>query len=283
MAYYDERSPNQGYVYTDGMSESDHIRENAFGSDTGYGFMNFADPIGGIIRAFNAKKSYKKARQAFEARQDWEDENARDARDRVYAGRLTRMQGEEDTNRGRALSALGLAFGDGQREVARERDYGAELADALATLDHQYTTGQRDLGIALARKGLKGGSVDAEKQTGLGLAYETGAASAADQAAQRLEAGRRADANQLSTLRRAYLVGDPQQAAQYAALASSNAAGARRADTAVGFTDAYAGIRGQRADNWSRAYGGALRSGARSFEIDQDAKGQGYRGLYSWG
>lgn len=256
------------YAASGDMSESDAVWADWKNDHNSWDDLAYnAIPGYGMYRAFGGRKAWKKKRGALEAQQDAADSAARWQSMRGYAGRLDAMTATADANRAKALAALGLAYGDGTREAARESTYRTELADALAQLEQQHRTGLRSNGIALARRGLRGGSVDAERQGALALGYETGAQSAVEQGADRLRAGRRADASQLSTLRRAYLVDDPQKAAEMAALAASNAAGAERAGMGVRFGDARTGIRTQLADNLSRAYGGAARTAAASYSF----------------
>jgi len=277
------RAIGREFVYTDGMSEDEFMRRNAFGKESGYGLTNFLNPVGGILNAFRGRSAYKKARARYERAKEerWKAERAHE-----YGSQLKGLDVEEhaqDVMRQEALDAIG-GHPDGGDPIAQdtEREYQAKLQNALAGLGYEHGQARQRQGLRAAQRGTVGGSNDAEQVADQDANLASRTMDVTQSALGARSDALRARRTKQSMLRRALLSGDAGQAARYMEGARGHGMAADREARAADFLNAFAQIRAAGYDDTSRAWGQVLGGLGTSYRIDQDAKANGGQGLYSW-
>lgn len=274
------RAVGSEYVYDNGDSENDFIRRNAFGRETGYGFTNFANPVGGAINAIKGKRAYKKARAAYERQVAARDAQAR-ATD--YAGKMTELnqiQGREDQTRNTALSAIDAPGAIANDNAEIERGYQADIGNSFAGLSEDLNRSSQRQGLAAARRGIQGGSNDMEQQADLGAGFQSNLIDANQKALSRSANDTSARANSRSELRRSILTDDPAQAASWTERSRAEDTANERDSRMTDYYNAFNQLHQQQAETNSRLIGGAASAFADSYRTDQQARGDGRAGLY---
>lgn len=187
------------YDYEEGDSEDDYIRRNAV-----------QNPQGSIIGAWQAKQYYKKRKAAEEDRILLAQARARkEAYDKNQRMMFARGQ-DAKQRRESLLSDLSSAFDAPGRVREREEAYQSLLGQGQAEAKAGYDDRFRKEGLSLARRGILGGSVDAEAQARGVADYSQNLLGVENAANVERENMRRSDESRLTNLRRAILSGNPQ-------------------------------------------------------------------------
>jgi hypothetical protein len=274
------RAVGDDFVYHDGDSENDFIERNAYGKESGYGFTNFLNPVGGIINAFKGKSAYKKARRAYEKRMA---EYAKRRRAADYYGQMRKIdsdQDQEDQIRQDALDAVDDPAMLANDNAEIEAGYQGDIGNRYAGLAEDFGRSSQGQGLAAARRGIMGGSNDAEQLADLSAGFQSRLTDASQAALGRSANDYRARADSRSSLRRSILTGDAAQAASWTERARGEASQNERESRMMDYMNAFQGLKQQAAEDNSRLIGGAASAIGDSYRLDQSAKADGGRGLY---
>jgi hypothetical protein len=268
------------YKYSNGDSENDFIKKNAFSKESGYGITNFANPVLGLVSAFRGKAAYKKARALYEAQMA---EQAKQQRAQDYYGKMATLdqsQREVDQVRQGALNAVDDPAMIANDNAEVEAGYQGDIGNRYAGLAEDFGRSSQKQGLAAARRGIMGGSNDAEQQADLSAGFQSNLMDASQAALGRSANDYRARADSRSNLRKSILTGDQAQAAGFTAQSRGEEAQNERESRMMDYMNAFTGLRNEQAANNSRLIGGAASAIGDSYTLDQNAKADGGRGLY---
>lgn len=200
-------------------------------------------------------------------------ENSQDRADRARRAlgyqdeidKLDTLQSGQDADRTKALAAFDGSLSDPGFQQELDQGYYADMNNAMAGLDEQYRGASQQQGLRAAKRGVMGGSTDAEQQADLGSQFQLNAMGATNAALGRRSALANSRKRSQSSFRRSILTGDPAQAAQYQSMAANeNQMAQRQADT-QDFMQAFGRLRSNGNDDLSQLYGGLLGTGAKSY------------------
>jgi hypothetical protein len=234
----------------------------------------------GNFRALTGRKEWKKKRAALEK---WRLEQAKRQRARDYSAKLDQLSGEqliEDNARNDALAAVDDPLSLANDEAEIEGAYEADIGNRYAGLAEDFGRSSQNQGLAAARRGVLGGSNDAEQGADLAAGFQSRLIDADQAALGRSSNDRRAREDSRSSLRRSILTGDAAQSAAWTERARGEGAQSERESRMMDYMNAFQGLKQQQAEDNSRLMGGAASAFGDSYRLDQSAKADGGVGLY---
>jgi hypothetical protein len=232
------QNPGGGYDYQEGDSESDFINRNLQNDLKGQSGLDAAGHIMvgdfagasaiGAYRGLRGKSAYKSARKRFARQRRALEARTREKLYSDYQGQQEHQAAIDSQKRQDALDALERGFADPSRAAARYSAYQANLGNEVAQLNKGYHDSSQRASQEAVRRGRLGSSTDAEKQAALSTSLNSGIMGAENAANDQLSALQDQDDQQLQSLRRSLLSGDPQAQQTYRAQAEQASGGIDR-------------------------------------------------------
>lgn len=268
-----------GMTYKDGERQGSFVNRNAFGKEGWYGAKIFS-PTVALTNAFKGRHYFKKQQRQYEARKDAAAKSERETEYYNTMAGIDKQQGETDALRQEQLNKIDTSFANDADLAEVENAYQGDIGNASAGLGEKFSRQAQKQGFSAVRRGVQGGSNDAEQQADLSSDYQSALIDANQSALGRRSSAMTSRLGMRSNLRRSVLTDDPNASAAFQTAVGTEDLRSERANRMQDYYNAFADLRQQSARDLSRNIGGMGSNLADSYELDQNAKGSGYRGLY---